>query len=652
MMLQIYFMTKNIRLNNKNLRRLACLLLVSAMLISLMSIGAAGTPVAWGNVGNAASAPWTLYDNGTVEIGGGIVRSSVTTQSVWAQQGFSNDVIRIVFTEPVEGGASLAGLFGGLPNLVEIENLHYLNTDSTTDMRNVFRGTSGLTNPDVSGFNMTGVTNVLSMFQDSGVVSLDVSGWDMSSVTTMESMFWNANNLTTLDVSNWDVSSVTRMHRTFQGTSSLTALDVSSWDTGSVTVMYHLFAAATSITTLDVSNWDTGNVTNMAHTFRGMTNLEELDVSGWNTSSVTRTDAMFRDSSNLTSLDFSGWNTSSVTTMYNMFSGVSLEILTLGPDWVMPAANFNTRLPAVPTTAPFTGLWQNIGTGTVGNPTGTLTFTSPNLMTGSNGAGETWVWQRSSVTVTFEAGANGTITGGSPQSMTLPAGRTLSEAGISVPGQSGNTNYQFAHWTSNQTAGTFTTDQILNQTIAADTMFTAVFERIPFTVTFAAGANGTLAGGSPQTVTVLSGNTLTSAPAATGDTNYQFAHWTSNQTAGTFTEVEILTHTITADTMFTAVFERISTSGEGNGGGGGPGTGNATIVDNNNNNNSNLNSNNNTGTGSGSGYLGTGSNERPYAGYATEPPAERVFATILLFITGIAVFAYRRVEETKEEENP
>ena len=567
--------------NGKTLRWTTCSLLAGLILIGLSSIGAAGTPVAWGNVGNAASAPWTLYDNGTVEIGGGIVRSSVTTQSVWAQQGFSNDVIRIVFTEPVEGGASLAGLFGGLPNLVVIENLSSLDTSNTTDMRSVFRSTPSLTNPDVSGFDMSRVTTTYRMFYQSGATSLDVSNWDTSNVTNMNSMFWNANHLTTLDVSGWDTSNVTNMHRTFQGASSLTALDVSGWDTSNVTEMYHLFAAASSIKTLDVSGWDTSNVTRMAHTFRGMTHLEELDVSGWNTSSVTRMDAMFRDTSNLTSLDFSGWNTSNVTTMYNMLSGVSVEILTLGPDWVVPAANFNTRLPAVPTTAPFTGLWQNVGTGTVGNPTGTLTFTSPNLMTGSNGAGETWVWQRFSVTVTFEAGANGTITGGSPQSMTLPTGRTLSEAGILVPGQSGNTNYQFAHWTSNQTAGTFTTDQILNQTIAADTTFTAVFERIPFTVTFAAGANGTLAGGSPQTVTVLSGNTLTSAPAATGDTNYQFAHWTSNQTAGTFTEVEILTHTIAADTMFTAVFERTSTSGGGNGGGngggGGTGTGNATI---------------------------------------------------------------------------
>ena len=90
------------------------------------------------------------------------------------------------------------------------------------------------------------------------------------------------------------------------------------------------------------------------------------------------------------------------------------------------------------------------------------------------------------------------------------------------------------------------------------------------------------------------------------------------------------------------------------GGGGGRGTGYATIVDNATVTNGAAAANgaavtNGAGTGGESGYLGTGNNEEQHAGYAYELPAESVLAIVLLFVVGIAVFAYRRVEETKEE---
>ena len=728
---------ENIRSNKKTLRGVICLLLAVVVLVSLFSsVSVAGIPIDSGHVGpNSNYATWTLYDNGTIVIGGGTVRSVHTVQSVWALAGHGDNVTHIVFTDGVTGHSNLAGLFSTLPNLVEIENIHFLNTTNTTDMRNMFRGTTNLTNVDVSNFDMSNVTTTLSMFQESGVTSLDVGGWDVSQVRSMESMFWNANNLTTLDVSNWDVSNVTRMHRTFQATSSLTALDVSNWDTGNVTVMYHMFAASSSITTLDVSNWDTSNVTNMAQMFRGMTSLTNLDVSSWDTSSVTRTDAMFSGAISLTALDFSNWDTSNVTTMYNMFFNTqSLRALTFGPDWIAPAANNNTRLPVPSTTPPFVGRWQNVGTGTVDKAAGTLSHTSATLFNGAAGASNTWVWQVS-YTVIFAPGTQGTFPA---VTHTVWSGNATPAPPSATPGNAG---YAFIGWL--PAVAPFVTDNVtyvaqwqayaftLTYNANTGTNPPAAVPNIPSGTNFALGGAGTTTapfhadgdvlfmGWSTSQVAVLGAddaaliptiithlvmddnrtvfavwgldttgtgtpdvwdgvysitydaNTGTNAPASqtgilngttlnlrteiptapaspTGTGTVLFLGWSEQQVgillAGDAAPADLRAPgssiTVDGNVVLYAVW-RLSMPG-----GGGPGTGNATIVDNNNNYNNN---NNNAGSGGGSGYLGTGNNEGPYAGYAIEPPAEKVLATILLFVIGIACFVYRRVEETKEE---
>jgi len=84
-------------------------------------------------------------------------------------------------------------------------------------------------------------------------------------------------------------------------------------------------------------------------------------------------------------------------------------------------------------------------------------------------------------------------------------------------------------------------------------------------VTFEAAANGTV--GEPASVTVTEGGQLVAAqvPATTAALGFRFAHWTSSEHEGTFTSAELLTLVITEDTTFTAVFERIPTSGGGGG---------------------------------------------------------------------------------------
>lgn len=72
----------------------------------------------------------------------------------------------------------------------------------------------------------------------SSLINLDLSGFDTSNITDMISLFYCCKRLQSLNLSNFDTSSVTKMDCIFEGCSSLTNLDVSSFDTARVTSMW------------------------------------------------------------------------------------------------------------------------------------------------------------------------------------------------------------------------------------------------------------------------------------------------------------------------------------------------------------------------------------------------------------------------------
>ena len=58
----------------------------------------------------------------------------------------------------------------------------------------------------------------------SGLTSLDLSGWDTSNVTYISDMFNDCTSLTSLDLSGWNMSNVTSMYNMFRGCTSLTSI--------------------------------------------------------------------------------------------------------------------------------------------------------------------------------------------------------------------------------------------------------------------------------------------------------------------------------------------------------------------------------------------------------------------------------------------
>ena len=369
-------------------------------------------------VNGIAGASWQLCDDGLLEVGEGFINWT-TFSSPWDV--YHDQIIEINFTGDITVGESLTGLFRNLSSVIAIEGLDYFDTSNVTNMAlmfnnvsrltsldlsnwntsnvitmaNMFSGMIRLTNLDVSGyFDTSSVTNMSGMFSGAeSLVNLDLSEWDTSNVTTMFNMFMRATYLTSLDLSNWDTGSVTDMRQMFMHASSLTSLNLSEWDTSNVTNMSHMFEGASSLISLDIRNWDTSRVTNMGSMFIRASSLTSLDLSNWDTSSVTDMRQMFLHANNLRSLNLRNWNTERVIIMINMFYGAtSLRELVLSEYFEFGG---HVGLPGVRPTSEFTGMWRNVGAGTVGNPQGRFIFTSAQLMAQYYGPemADTFVWE-------------------------------------------------------------------------------------------------------------------------------------------------------------------------------------------------------------------------------------------------------------------
>ena len=253
------------------------------------------------------------------------------------------------------------------------------DTSNATNMTNLFRNCTSLTEIDLSSFdtsNVTNMSNLFTMWENQNLdnnlqkiifgsnfntskvttmrgmftncnklIELDLSMFDTSNVTDMYNMFCECNSLEYLDVSNFNTNKVTNMEGMFQGCMSLTTLDVSTFDTSNVTNMTAMFSMAGSdrtmdsatskLITIDVSNFNTSKVTSMAGMFQYNKNLKEIKgLEDFDTSNVVNMNAMFSRLQSIKELNLCSFNTSNVTDMAYMFDyGYKLEHVYGGAGW-------------------------------------------------------------------------------------------------------------------------------------------------------------------------------------------------------------------------------------------------------------------------------------------------------------------------------
>jgi len=148
--------------------------------------------------------------------------------------------------------------------------------------------------------------------------NMDVSGWDVSNVTNMSRMFHAATNFNQ-DISGWDVSKVTDIEGMFSFATNFNQ-DIREWDVSSVTNMDSMFSFATNFNQ-PIGGWDVSKVTDMEAMFSIATNFNQY-IGGWNVSKVKAMSYMFRDAKSFNQ-DISEWDVSSVTQHYSMFKGAT-----------------------------------------------------------------------------------------------------------------------------------------------------------------------------------------------------------------------------------------------------------------------------------------------------------------------------------------
>ena len=196
-------------------------------------------------------------------------------------------------------------------------DLSLWNVSQVTDMGSMFRSASDF-NGNLSLWNVSQVTDMGSMFRSASDFNQPLSSWNVSKVTDMSSMFYEALAFNG-NLSSWNVSQVDDMSGMFYEALAFNG-NLSSWDASAVTDMGDMFNGASDFNQ-PLSSWDVSQVDDMSGMFQIATSFNG-NVSSWDVSRVTDMNVMFQGASDFNQ-DLSSWNVSQVDDMSGMFYGAT-----------------------------------------------------------------------------------------------------------------------------------------------------------------------------------------------------------------------------------------------------------------------------------------------------------------------------------------
>ena len=248
-------------------------------------------------------------------------------------------------------------------NKAKIQSVEQWGSTAWSSMAGAFDGAINLTVPAVDAPNLTGVTDMLSMFQNASTFNQDINHWDTSSIQDMAFMFQNATTFNQ-DIGDWNTGMVTSMSTMFSGASAFNQ-DIGAWNTEKVTNMSSMFRDATAFNQ-NINGWETGEVTTMGSMFEGARafnqnisrwNTEKVknmsgmfngahafnqNIGSWETGEVTNMNAMFANTF-VFNQDIGAWNTAKVTNMNSMFGGARAFNQDIG-SWVTAKVTTMNRM--------------------------------------------------------------------------------------------------------------------------------------------------------------------------------------------------------------------------------------------------------------------------------------------------------------------
>lgn len=199
-----------------------------------------------------------------------------------------------------------------------------VNTQELKNIKNMFKYCYALRSVDIASLQTDKVTDMSSLFFNcSSLERLDLTGFMTNSVTDMSNMFYSCRKLETLDLSSFDTSNVTNMNSMFCSCNSLKDIDLTSFNTVKAKDMGGIFQICESLESLDLRNFNTSNTENMGGMFARCTKLESIDLSSFNTANCTQMASMFNECKNLKNLDLRHFSTDKVGSMERMFNNCS-----------------------------------------------------------------------------------------------------------------------------------------------------------------------------------------------------------------------------------------------------------------------------------------------------------------------------------------
>lgn len=223
-----------------------------------------------------------------------------------------------------------------------------MNTTTTPNLANgpslsgmFYRSAGDFTNSNIGNWNMSSITTVDGMFQETTSFNVDIGSWDIGNVTNFAGFMYN-NSVFNQDISNWNTSNVTNFYLAFAGCSSLNAdlntKDTGSrlaWDVSNVTSFHGMLSGTTSMT-YDIDKWqittDPSKSVSMQAMFTGNVNWMTMEPEtvtvgsgsyqrtylAWDTQRVNNLREMFTGN-NAFNKDIGKWDTSNVTNMHRTF---------------------------------------------------------------------------------------------------------------------------------------------------------------------------------------------------------------------------------------------------------------------------------------------------------------------------------------------
>lgn len=171
---------------------------------------------------------------------------------------------------------------------------------------------------DIDTSEITDMSNVFIAYNS--IKKIDISGWNVSDVTSMDSMFYGCENLESIgDVSSWDVTKVKNMQNMFFLDDNIN-IDLSSWDVSAVENMNTMFYKCNKFDFSTIENWDVSSVKDMDDMFCNCYYIN-ADFSEWNVCNLESMNEMFLNCKSFTGKGLENWKTVNLKYMNDAFGG-------------------------------------------------------------------------------------------------------------------------------------------------------------------------------------------------------------------------------------------------------------------------------------------------------------------------------------------